>query len=64
VIHDVETIEKVDLDRILPVGRKCNLSRCSVCDDLTLRRGQDTPENHPVIVLMGFFHSLVSSPGG
>ena len=56
----VEAVEKVNLARIRRVGRKCNLSGCSVYDDLMLGRGQETPENHPLNVVRGFFYRLVS----
>ncbi len=56
----VEAVEKVNLARIRRVGRKCNPSRCPVYDGLMLGRGQETPENHPLIVVRGFFSSLVS----
>ena len=55
----VEAVEKVNLARNLRVGRKCNLSGCSVYDDLMMGRGQETPENHPLIVVRGFFYRLV-----
>jgi len=55
----VEAVEKVNLVRIRRVGRKCDLSGCSVYDDLMLGRGQETLVNHPVIVLRGFFYGLV-----
>jgi hypothetical protein len=57
---DVEAVEKVNLVRIRRAGRKCNFSGCSVCNNLILVRGQETPENHPFIVLRGFFCRLVS----
>jgi len=35
----LEAVEKVNLDRIRRVGRKCDLSGCSVHGDFTLGRG-------------------------
>jgi hypothetical protein len=32
---------------------------CFVCDDPILGRGQETPENHPLIVFKGVFYRLV-----
>ncbi len=61
VSFDVETVEEVNLTRIRRVGRKYNLSGRSVYDDLILGRDQETPENHPVIVLRGFFCRLIRS---
>jgi len=55
---DVEPVEKVNLARIRRVGRKWNLSGCSVYDDLMLG-GQETPENHPLNVVRGFFYRRV-----
>jgi hypothetical protein len=37
------------------------LSGCSVYDDLMPGRGQETPENHPLIVVRGFFYRLVEA---
>jgi hypothetical protein len=56
----VEPVEKVTFDRIRSVGRKSDLSECSVYDDLMIGRGQETPENQPLIVVRGFFYRLVS----
>jgi len=56
----VEAVEKVNLAQIWRVGRKCNLSGCSIYDDLMLGRGQETSENHPLIAVRGFFYRLVS----
>ncbi len=61
---NVEAVEKVNLARIRRVGRKCNLSGCSVCDGLMLGRGQETPENHPLNVVRWGSYRLVSSHGG
>jgi hypothetical protein len=33
---------------------------CAACDDLMLGRGQEAPENHPLIVVRGFFCRLVA----
>jgi hypothetical protein len=41
------------------VGRKSDLSECSIYDDLMMGRGQETSENHPLIVVRGFFYRLV-----
>jgi len=55
----VEPVENVNFDRIWLVGRKYDFSECSVSDDLMLGRGQETPENHPLIAVRGFFYRLV-----
>jgi uncharacterized protein (DUF1499 family) len=55
----VEAVEKVNFDRILSVGRKSDLSECAVYDYRMLGRGQETPENYPLIAVRGFFYSLV-----
>jgi hypothetical protein len=55
----VEAVEKVNFDRIWSVGRKSDLSECSVFDNLMLARGHETPENHPLITVKGFFYRLV-----
>jgi hypothetical protein len=55
----VEAVEKVNLYRIWSVGRKSDLSECSVFDNLMLARGQETPENHPLSAVKGFFCRLV-----
>jgi len=56
---DVKGVEKVNLTQIRRTGRRCNLSECSVNDDLMVGRGQETLENHPLIVVRGFFYRLV-----
>jgi len=55
----VEVVGKVNLARIRRIGRECNLSGYSLCYDLMLGRGQETRENYPLIVVRGFFYSLV-----
>jgi hypothetical protein len=55
----VEAVEKVNIAGIRRVGKKCNLSGCSVYNDLMLGKGQVTPENHPLIAVRGFFYRLV-----
>jgi len=47
VSHYVEAVEKVNLARIRRVGRKCNLSGCSVYDDLMLGGGKRPPKIIP-----------------
>jgi hypothetical protein len=59
VMPGVEAVEKVNFDRILRHGKKYHLSGCSVRDDLMLGKGQETPENHPLIVMLDFFYRLV-----
>ena len=59
----VEPVEKVNFDRIWSDGRKSDFSECSVFDDLMLARGQETPENHPLIAVRGFFYRLVRWQG-
>jgi hypothetical protein len=63
VIFVVEPVEKVNFDRIWSVGRINDFSECSVFNDLMLARGQEIPENHPLIAARGFFHRLVMSKG-
>jgi hypothetical protein len=45
VSSHVEPVEKVNSGRIWSVGRKSDLSECSVFNDIMLARGQETPEN-------------------
>jgi hypothetical protein len=59
VSRSVEAVEKVNLARLRGVGRKCDLSGCSECDDLMLGKGQGTPKNYPLVVVRGFFYRLV-----
>jgi hypothetical protein len=56
-------VGKVNPVRIWRPGRKCDLLGCSVYDDLILWKGQETPKNHPLVVLRGFFYRLVSDVG-
>jgi len=59
----VVAVEKVNLGRIRRVGRKCDFSGCSVCNDLILGRSQETTGHHPLIALRGFFYRLVRDVG-
>jgi hypothetical protein len=56
----VEAVEKVPEQ--IPGGNseKSDLIECATINDLMLGRGQETPENHPLIVIFDFFYRLVS----
>jgi hypothetical protein len=58
VSFGVEAVEKVNLARNRRVGKKHDLSRCSKCDNLILGWSQETPESHPLIVMLDFFYRL------
>jgi hypothetical protein len=59
VTFNVEAVEKVNLARNRWVERKYDFSGCSVYEDLILGRGQETPENYPLVVVRGGFYRLV-----
>jgi len=48
-----------NLARIRQVRIRCDLLGCSVQIDLILGRGQESPENHPLIVEVDFFYRFV-----
>ena len=56
----VEPVEKVTKQILGQDAEKNDLIECDTISDLMLGRGQETPENHPLIVLRGFFYRLVS----
>lgn len=58
VSFGVETVEKVNFDRIQRLGRKRDLSGCSVRDDLMLGMKRP-PKNHLLIISKRFFYRLV-----
>jgi hypothetical protein len=56
---NVEAAEKVNLARVGRVGRKCDISGCSVYNDFILAGGQEIREKHVLMALRGFFYRLV-----
>jgi len=60
LMRDVEAVEKVNFDRIWSVGRKNDLSECSVFNDIMLARDQETPENTVLTRQNNFSYRLVS----
>jgi hypothetical protein len=44
--------------------RKNDLTGCVTINDLQIGKGKLTPENHPLIVVRGFFHRVVRHIGG
>jgi hypothetical protein len=57
---NVEAVEKVPKQIFGRDAEKSELLKCTTINDLMLGRGQETPENHPLIVVRGFFYRLVS----
>jgi hypothetical protein len=60
VISVVEAVEKVPKQILGRGAEKSDLIECATINDLMLGRGQETPENHPLIAGKGFFYRLVS----
>ena len=58
-MRSVESVEKVPKE-IFGRRKKNNLTECATINDLMLGRGQETPENHLLIAVRGFFYRLVS----
>jgi len=57
----VESVEKVPKEIFGRDAEKNNLTECATINDLVLGRGQETPENHLLIAVSGFFYRLVST---
>jgi hypothetical protein len=51
----VEAVEKVPKQILGRDAEKSDLIECATINDLMPREGQVTPENHPLIVVRGFF---------
>ena len=58
----VEPVEKVPKQILGRDVEKSDLIECATINDLMLGKGQVTPENHPSIVVRGFFYRLVMRP--
>jgi hypothetical protein len=56
---NVEAVEKVPKQILGRDAEKSDLLECATINDLMLGKGQVTPENHPLIVVRGFFYRLV-----
>jgi len=54
-----EAVEKVSKQIPGRDAEKSDLIECATINDLMLGKGQVTPENHPLILLRGFFYRLV-----
>jgi hypothetical protein len=57
--RDVEAVEKVPKQILGRDAEKSDLIECATINDLMPRMGQVTPENHPLIVVRGFFYMLI-----
>jgi hypothetical protein len=57
----VEAVEKVPEHILGRNAEKSDLIDCITINDLMFGKGEVTPENHPLIVLRGFFCRLVST---
>jgi len=53
-----ETVEKVPKQTLGQDAKKNDLTECATINDLIIGRDHETPENHPLIILKGFFDSL------
>ena len=49
-----ETVEKVPKQILGGDAEKNDLTECATIDDVIIRRGHETPQNHPLTVLEGF----------
>ncbi|HXX36281.1 MAG TPA: hypothetical protein VEM15_17565 [Thermodesulfobacteriota bacterium] len=49
-----ETVEKVPKQILGGDAEKNDLTECATIDDVIIRRGHETPPNHPLTVLEGF----------
>jgi hypothetical protein len=56
---EVEAVEKGPKQIPGRDAGKNDLTECTTINDLMLGKGQVTPENHPLIVVRGFFYRLV-----
>jgi len=61
VSRSVEAVEKVPKQILGRDAEKSDLIECATINDLRPGKGQVTPENHPLIVVRGFFYRLVRS---
>jgi hypothetical protein len=59
LISIVEAVEKVSKQILGRDVEKSDLIECAMINDLMGRKSQVTPENHPLIVVRGFFYRLV-----
>ncbi len=55
----VEAVEKVPKQILGRDAEKSDLIECATINDLMPGMGQVTPENHPLILVRGFFYRLV-----
>jgi hypothetical protein len=55
----VEAVEKVPKQIFGRDADESDLIECATINDFMLGRGQVTPENHPLIVVVGFFYRPV-----
>jgi hypothetical protein len=56
---NVEAVEKVPKQILGRDAEKSDLIECATINDLMPGKGQETPENHPLIVVRRFFYRLV-----
>jgi hypothetical protein len=56
----VEAVEKVPKQILGQDAEKSELIECATINNLMPGKGQVTPENHPLILVRGFFYRLVS----
>ena len=56
---DVEAVEKVPKQILGRDAEKSDLIECATINNLMPGKGQVTPENHPLILVRGFFYRLV-----
>jgi hypothetical protein len=61
LISVVEAVEKVPKQISGRDAEKSDLIECATINDLTLGKGQMTPEYYRLIPVRGFFYRLVSS---
>jgi hypothetical protein len=64
LILDVEAVKKVPKQVPGPDAEKSDFIKCATINDLMLRKGQVTPESHPLIVMLDFFYRLVRATNG
>jgi hypothetical protein len=55
----VEAVEKTPKHILGRDAEKSDLIECTTINDLMLGKGQETPESHPLIVMLDFFYRLV-----
>ena len=58
-----EAVEKVLKQIFGRDAEKSNPLECATINNLMLGKGQETPENHPLIVMFDFFYWLIRSYG-